>query len=129
MNQPFLLLLASLEQFPASKEQEQNFLNTIQTIILSPLPEYDSSMFTFEMNRQAARKNWTVLHSFNGNLKEALAVQQTTQLVYGSEFRPPERLEPLFSSHVLWPNMKAILSNGATFPLEPLDEERFERRT
>eukprot|EP00978_Attheya_sp_CCMP212_P032071 scaffold123562_cov41-Attheya_sp.AAC.1 len=75
------------------------------------------------MNRQAAQKNWTVLQSFNGNLKEALAAQQTTQLGYGSEFCPPELLEPLFSSHVLWPNMKAILSNGATFSLEPLDEE------
>eukprot|EP00978_Attheya_sp_CCMP212_P012405 scaffold30875_cov50-Attheya_sp.AAC.5 len=75
------------------------------------------------MTRQAAQKNWTVLQSFNGNLQDALAAQQKTQLGYGSEFRQPEILEPLFPSHVLWPNMKDILTNGATFPLEPLDEE------
>jgi hypothetical protein len=119
----FLLFLAPLTQVPPSKKQEKNFLRTIRAIISSLLPEYESPEFTFAMNRQAAEKNWTVLQSYTGDLRAALDAPKQSQLGYGSEFRPHKILEPLFSSHVLWPNMKEILTNGASFPLEPLDEE------
>lgn len=74
------------------------------------------------MNRQAAEANWKVLSSYNGDFKKALEAQHRSQLGYGSEFRSPSILEPLFHNHCLWPNMKQILTKGAIFPLDPIDE-------
>ena len=41
----------------------------------------------------------------------------------GSEFREVEVLEPLWQRHKFWPNMKKIVTEGLTYPLEEISEE------
>ena len=79
--------------------------------------------FKFHMTSSAAQHNWTVLKKYDLDLKTALNAQKHTQLYYGSEFRPPEILEPLLKHHPLWPRLSDQLNNGAFFPLNELSEE------
>ena len=79
--------------------------------------------FKFHMTSSAAQHNWTVLKKYDLDLQTALNAQKHTQLYYGSEFRPPEILEPLLKHHPLWPRLSDQLNNGAFFPLNELSEE------
>lgn len=71
--------------------------------------------FKFELTMAAAKKNYLILGKYNFDLAAAIA--------YGSEFRKPDVLRPLLSMHPLWPKLEDILTNGAQYPLEPLEEE------
>jgi hypothetical protein len=71
--------------------------------------------FKFKLTMAAAKKNYLILGKYNFDLAAAIA--------YGSEFRKRDVLRPLLSMHPLWPKLEDILTNGAQYPLEPLEEE------
>jgi hypothetical protein len=79
--------------------------------------------FKFELTTKAAFKNYLILGKYNFDLGAAIEAQKSSPLGYGSEFRKPEVLRPLFGMHPFWPQLEDILTNGARYPLEPLDEE------
>jgi len=70
---------------------------------------------------EAAIHNWKIIEKYGG-FRDALHAQQDTQLGYGSEFKKPELLKLIFGRHPLWERWSAILSNGAEYPLEHLDD-------
>jgi hypothetical protein len=45
-------------------------------------------------------------------------------LGYGSKFREPSTLEPLFKKHPFWSRLKLILEQGSDWQLEELEEEK-----
>jgi hypothetical protein len=55
--------------------------------------------FSFKLTKEAARQNFLVFKKYNLDLEAALNAMQDTPLGYGSEFRKPSVLEPLFSKH------------------------------
>jgi hypothetical protein len=59
----------------------------------------------------------------NFDLAKALTQQQNSPLGFGSEFKPPSIIQPLFHLHPNWNHVKSILSNGSQWPLEPISEE------
>lgn len=79
--------------------------------------------FKFELTMAAAKKNYLTLGKYNFDLAAAIAANKTSPMGYGSEFRKPDVLRPLLSMHPLWPKLEDILTNGAQYPLEPLEEE------
>jgi hypothetical protein len=101
-----------------------NLIEVIETIINTPLPEMIQPLFKFEFTNEAAEHNWKILQDFNLDLDAALQAQQSSQLKFGSEFRPKEVLEPLLRHHPLWPRLKSQLANGADFPLDELTIEK-----
>ena len=74
------------------------------------------------MTAEAAEKNFLTLVKHNFDLEKAIDAQQHSPLGYGSEFRPTQHLKRIFGSHPCWIRMESILSLGAEFPLDELDE-------
>ena len=74
-------------------------------------------LFKFELTEKAALKNYLVLGKFNFDLEKAIQAQKNSPIGYGSEFRKPEVLEPLFAKHPFWESMKRNLTIGAKYTL------------
>ena len=98
-------------------------MEVIEGIVKSDCFKPSKPEFDFKLTSEAAAKNWLVLKKYNLNVKDALEAQKSTPLQYGSEFRSPAVLEPLFEKHPNWPHLKDILTNGSDWKLEALDEE------
>ena len=86
-------------------------------------PPFQNTPFSFSLTKKAAAHNSRILARHNHNLHDTLAaVSKHTQLEFGSEFRPTHDLEPILCHHPLWPRAKAILNQGCTVSLSPIDE-------
>jgi hypothetical protein len=79
-------------------------------------------LFIFERSTQAAMHNAAILKRFNFDLKAAILAQSPSQVSFGSEFRDSCQLQELLQDHPFWKKLKDILDNGATFPLNPIDD-------
>ena len=66
------------------------------------------------------------MNKYNKDLSKAIVAQFNSPLGYGSEFRPTNTLEVIFSRHPNWTRMKNILENGSAWPLEELEESKRE---
>ena len=64
------------------------------------------------------------MNKYNKYLSKEIAAQFNSPLGYGSEFRPTNTLEVLFSRQPNWTRMKNILENGSAWPLEELEESK-----
>ena len=81
-------------------------------------------LFHFQWSKQAADHNWAMLQQHQLQLGPALATQSGTPLAFGSEFRQPTLLDPLFHYHPLWPRARTSLLHGVEFPLTNLPNEQ-----
>ncbi len=99
-----------------------NILKIINSIIIVPCATPTHPLFKFNLNLEAAHKNYFVMRKFNNNFEQALKAQQDSPLGYGSKFRKPSTLEPLLSCHPNWKHFKKLLKNGSEWPLDRLDE-------
>eukprot|EP00956_Cyclotella_meneghiniana_P041994 scaffold248139_cov43-Cyclotella_meneghiniana.AAC.1 len=99
-------------------------MEVIEKIVKSSCFKPKKPEFEFSLTAEAAAKNWLVLKKYKLNMKDALEAQKSTPLEYGSEFRSPSVLEPLFSQHhPNWSHLKDILHHGSVWHLEDIDEE------
>lgn len=57
------------------------------------------------------------------NLDRVIRLHHPSQISYGAEFKSVSILSDILSDHPLWPRLKDILSNVATFPLEEISDE------
>ncbi len=100
------------------------FIDTVKSIYesLSTLHHNgnDKLLFRFEYTKEAALHNAIVLQSYNFDLNLAIQAQQNSQVFYGSEFHPINVLSKLLDSHPLWRFTISFLSDGATYPLQPV---------
>jgi len=79
-------------------------------------PKLNPPLFIFKRCKIAAAHNAKILESFDYDLNKVILQQHPSQISYGSEFRPSSSLEGLLQDHPLWPRLKMILDEGATFP-------------
>ena len=98
-------------------------MDTIREVLRWKQPEPAKPQFIFEMSKRAAQKNYLVLGKHNFDFDKAIRAQANSPVAYGSEFKPAEILEPLFSRHPFWQRWKDILTNGSDWQLEPISEE------
>jgi hypothetical protein len=80
-------------------------------------------IFTFAMTQEAAQANFATLKNANFDLAKLTSDHKHSQLRPGSEFRPVRLLRPILEGHPHWHQLKQTLTSGATFPLEPIDEQ------
>lgn len=57
------------------------------------------------------------------DVHKAILALQNSQVWYGSKFRHPSILEELLHHHPNWSNLRNILLNGASFPLDQISHE------
>lgn len=99
--------------------------NIIKEIISQGCPTPAKPEFVFELTKEAALKNYIMIlkRKYKLDFQKALKAHSDTPLGYGSEFRHPSRLEPLFLKHPNWNHLKSILLNGSDLKLEDIDKE------
>ena len=76
------------------------------------------------MSNEAAIQNAAILQSHNFDMTRALAANPNSHISYGSEFKTVEFLEPLLHKSPLWKAVSDILSKGAKYPLERINNSR-----
>ena len=75
------------------------------------------------MSQEAANKNSAVLAELNYDFTLLYKKFSSSPLAPGSEFRPPQVLEPLLSRHPLWPTVSEMLAEGLVLPLLYISSE------
>ena len=85
------------------------------------------SLFSFELNKEAALKNSLVLKKFDYDLKKAIEAQPETIISYGSEIRPFTQLDVLLHNHRYYSRFRANTLNGISYPIDDIDEETRKR--
>ena len=80
-------------------------------------------IFDFMFSMKAAKQNSAILKSFDFDIEKAIQAQSGSPCLFGSEFRAWFILKPLLHSHPLWNEVKTILHDGATFPLNDIPDE------
>ena len=98
------------------------FLPVITAIAAYECTKPSQHLFQFTPSIAAAQHNSSII-SKHGGLAQAIAAQPNSCVSFGSEFRPVEVLAPLFKNHPLWGRMSSHLEDGASYPLEPIDED------
>ena len=78
----------------------EDLVEIVQRVLDIPIRNPDKPEFAFEMTIEAAERNYPLLmQSYKGSLELALKAQQHSPLGMGSEFRPIEVLQAIYSLH------------------------------
>jgi hypothetical protein len=97
-------------------------VGVFHAVLNTPLPQIRGPKFQFSMSHAEAANNLSFLYQHDFHMNIASAAQPISPVSFGSEFRPSCMLEPVFEHHTLWSKVKNILSEGALFPLNPIDK-------
>ena len=92
-------------------------LKTIQEILHSEETVMQDHGLQFENTKTAAKHNSKLLEKYNYNYAKLVAAHPNSTITPGSEFRKPEVLEKLLYKHEDWNFIKAILTDGADYPI------------
>ena len=77
----------------------------------------------FERTKEAAQHNALIISTNDFDLEKATQSIHNTIMSYGSEFKPWKYLSPLFQAHPLLNPIQEAITNGVSYPLQPIDEE------
>ncbi len=105
---------------PVTSEKFIQIIHELQNQVYPTLKQ--NLLFRFENTTEAALHNAIVLEQYNFDLDKAIRAQDSSQVMYGSEFKHPKYLEKLLHDHPHWKHLKKILLQGATFPLIPISD-------
>jgi hypothetical protein len=101
----------------------QGQLGAISRALAWEPPPRNKTPFRFAMTQEAAAHNFRVLRDASFDLHSLLMSNTGCVTHPGDEFRPVSLLDPIFKRHPLWQRVRQMLTVGAKFPLEPLDDE------
>ena len=102
---------------------EEQFMQIIAGLHTYKEPTKKTPLFKFEWSKEAAQLNALILETFEYNIDASIRSQMERQVLYGSEFKPPHLPQELLNHHPHWENLQELLSNGATFPVLPIEKE------
>ncbi len=101
---------------------KQEFIQIVRNLLdpnQDPAPN-QTLLFMFESTIEAAYHNAIVLDQYNFDVHAAISAQSDSLVMFGSEFKHPDKLQKLLEDHPRWEHLKQILLTGATFPLKPI---------
>jgi len=119
---PYSHSLLLLEKQPISAE---HFIEIIKVLHQLPSQPFNPPKFIFKWNPDAASYNANLLVEANFDLDQIIHQQHPSQISYGSEFWPAHQLEELLSHHPFWHRLKEILTKGAIFSMEEIEESKW----
>jgi hypothetical protein len=79
------------------------------------------------LTAEAAEKNFKLLRQHDGNIGKVIEQAAFSPMSIGSEFKPPDILEPLLANHHSWPQLKDSLLHGASCPIREMDDDTMQR--
>ena len=74
------------------------------------------------MTEDAADHNFRVLERASFDVHSIIMTHRGCVTHPGDEFRPITLMDPIFKRHPLWHRVRRMLTVGAQFPLEPIDD-------
>jgi hypothetical protein len=116
------LHLGQLKRASSSLDQEA-FMLIVSNLFHQATPRLNPPIFIFKKCHYAAAHNTRILKNSGFDLDSLIRAQHPSQISFGSKFRQASDLEGLLGDHPLWPRLKEILLNGASFPLSPMSQE------
>ena len=99
-------------------------MDTIKTILATPCPTPSPTPFIFELSKEAAIHNSSILENHNYDMTRVIGAHPNSNISYGSEFRSISTLAPLLHRSPFWNKIKSSLSKGARYPLERISNTR-----
>ncbi len=101
------------------------FLPAILSIINTKLDTPSHPPVKLELSQEAANHNMMVLKAHGNSIQKLIEAHPGSFISPGAEFRPAKLLEPLLMHHHNWCQVKASLTRGSVWPLQPIqDSER-----
>jgi hypothetical protein len=85
-----MFLLPSTGDKPKIPQHSWPVLGELRAVVVRLSRVMKKPKFQFELTKECAKKNLSVLRKHSYNLEQALAAHQGTPLEYGSEFRTIE---------------------------------------
>jgi len=101
---------------------QKRFVEILIILHQKSYPTLKYPTFIFENSQAAAHHNSLLLETHHYNLGEIIASYHPSPLSFGSEFWPTSDIFELLQHHPHWPHLHHILENGATFPLQPIED-------
>ena len=108
----------------SSRKRESWLMETIRETLGDRPASRRIHKCRFENTMAAARFNAKWMKHYGWDLKKALEKQKGTMLSPGSEFREAEKVRRLWGKHPNWKKLKEIITDGVTYPLEDLPEDK-----
>jgi hypothetical protein len=89
---------------------------------MGPFPT-EKPLFQFNLSKEAADHNYSILKRFGFNLADAITSQKNSPLTFGSKFKPHDIIHPILQDHPLWTFTSKHLRDGATYPLHLISDD------
>ena len=99
-------------------------MDMIKSIVNKVLPDPKGTPFKFELTKEAAAHNASILKHYNHDMTRVIADHPNSHISYGSEFRPTEVLYPLLHKSPFWEDVSTSLDRGAKYPLTRISYTR-----
>ena len=99
-------------------------MESIHKILETPCPTPSPTPFIFELSKEAALHNSSILQTHNYDMTRVIGAHLNSNISYGSEFRSVTTLAPLLHRSPFWNDIKSSLSKGARYPLERISNSR-----
>ena len=104
---------------PLAKSKLDSWLiQNVRKITSKTYPANKAPLFKLENTLEAATINTAILKSYDWNFEKAIDAQQNSILQVGSEYRPLEDLEDIFSHHKDWKKFETLLTKGVEYSFD-----------
>ena len=104
-----------------------SFMERVKKVLRFPASPISPPPFKCELTAEAANSNFKLLSANEGNIGQVIEKAPFSPMSIGSEFKPPDILEPLLEDHPSWPQLRESLSHGATCPIREMDDDTMKR--
>jgi len=112
----------TLKCFKYIIDPPEDFITMLTSILKSEQSTPRAPSLRWDLSHEAALHNMTLIQEHGNNIQNYLEKNEDTFISFGSEFRPPDTLEPLLCRHPNWQRFKLLLQKGSSWPLEDLPE-------
>ena len=100
-----------------------SFIERVKKVLSFPASPIHLPPFKCKLTKEAAIQNFQLLKAHNGDIGKIIDNAPFSPMSIGSEFKPPDVLEPLLADHPSWPQLKESLLHGASCPIREMDKD------
>jgi hypothetical protein len=104
-----------------------SFIERVKKFLSFPASPIHLPPFKCKLTKEAAMQNFQLLKAYNGDLGKIIDNAPFPPMSIGSEFKPPDVLEPLLADHPSWPQLKESLLHGASCPIREMDKDTMQK--
>ena len=109
------------------KGKRLSFMECVKKVLQFPASPISLPPFQCKLTADAAEQNLKLLSQHDGSIGKVIEQAAFSPMSIGSEFKPPDVLEPILANHPSWPQLKDSLLHGASCPIREMDDDTMQR--